>query len=158
MAIAERELIVLGRLPEIRKENYRLSVDDSITVEDKITISLNKIRAEDVSFENDRNTEIVDGDLCGKTLIVRFWKDGDSFIPLGMNNRRKLSDFFIDLKLSVASKGNIPIVCNQAGIVWVAGLRLDDRYKVTKDTKVFYKLKLETFHEPDKSRSKTASR
>jgi tRNA(Ile)-lysidine synthase len=60
-----------------------------------------------------------------------------------MNNRRKLSDLFIDLKLSMASKREIPIVCNHDQIIWVAGLRLDDRFKITKDTKVFFKFKLE---------------
>ena len=59
-----------------------------------------------------------------------------------MNNRRKLSDFFIDLKLSTASKSEIPIVCNQDKIIWIAGLRLDDRFKITEKTKVFYKLEL----------------
>jgi len=59
-----------------------------------------------------------------------------------MKNRRKLSDFFVDLKLSTASKRENPIVCDQDQIIWIAGLRLDDRYKVTENTKVFYKLEL----------------
>ena len=143
MAIAERNLIVFGHLPEISEEIYHLSVNESIRVDDRFTISLNKIRFEDVTFENDRNTEIVDGEKCGREIVVRFWKKGDHFNPLGMKNRRKLSDFFIDLKLSTASKRAIPIVCNHDQIIWVAGLRLDDRFKVTENTKVFFKFKLE---------------
>jgi tRNA(Ile)-lysidine synthase len=143
MAIAERNLIVFGHFPEISEEIYHMSVDESITVDDKFKISLNKIRPDDVSFENDRNTEIVDGDKCDKELMVRFWKKGDHFNPLGMKNRRKLSDFFIDLKLSAALKREVPIVCNRDQIIWIAGLRLDNRFKVTENTKVFYKFKLE---------------
>ena len=86
---------------------------------------------------------IVDGEKCGKEIVVRFWKKGDHFNPLGMKNRRKLSDFFIDQKLSMASKREIPIVCNHDRIIWVAGLRLDDRFKVTENTKEFFKFKLE---------------
>jgi tRNA(Ile)-lysidine synthase len=142
MAIAERNLIVFGHIPEIREEIYHLSVGKTITVDDKYTISLNKIEAEHVSFKNDRNTEFIDGEKSGKKLVVRFWKKGDRFTPLGMKNRRKLSDFFIDLKLSTALKREIPIVCNRHNIVWIAGLRLDDKYKVTEDTKVYYKLEL----------------
>jgi tRNA(Ile)-lysidine synthase len=74
--------------------------------------------------------------------VVRYWKKGDRFKPLGMKNRRKLSDFFVDLKLSTASKREIPIVCHQDRIIWIAGLRLDERFKVTENTKVFYKLEL----------------
>jgi tRNA(Ile)-lysidine synthase len=141
-AIAERNLIVFGHIPEIREEKYNLSVDRSISIDNKYIISLNKIRANHVSFDNDRNVEIVDGEKSGKNLVVRFWKKGDHFNPLGMKHRRKLSDFFIDLKLSTMSKGEIPIVCNQEQIIWIAGLRLDDRFKVTETTKVFYKLEL----------------
>jgi tRNA(Ile)-lysidine synthase len=141
-AIAERSLIVFGQIPENREEIYHLSVDKSIAVDDKYTITLNKIRADHVSFNNDANIEFVDGEKCGQRLVVRFWKKGDHFNPLGMKNRRKLSDFFIDLKLSTALKREIPIVCNQDQIIWVAGLRLDDRFKVTENTKVFYKLEL----------------
>ena len=74
--------------------------------------------------------------------MVRYWKKGDRFKPLGMKNRRKLSDFFVDLKLSTALKRENPIVCDQDQIIWIAGLRLDDRYKVTENTKVYYKLEL----------------
>jgi tRNA(Ile)-lysidine synthase len=141
-AIAERNLIVFGRVSAIREERYHLSLGSRITVDDKYEISLNKIKAEHVSFENDRNTEFVDGDRCGSRLVVRFWQKGDRFKPLGMRNHRKLSDFFIDLKLSTALKREIPIVCDQDQIIWIAGYRLDDQYKVTKRTKLFYKLEL----------------
>ena len=141
-AIAERNLIIFGHISENREEKYNLSVNQSITVDDKYTISLNKIRVNNVSFNKDRNVEIIDGEKSGRNLVVRFWKKGDYFNPLGMKNRRKLSDFFIDLKLSTMSKKEIPIVCNQEQIIWIAGLRLDDRFKVTDKTKVFYKLEL----------------
>ena len=91
---------------------------------------------------NDRNTEFIDGAKCGTRLVVRFWRKGDRFTPLGMRNHRKLSDFFIDLKLSTTLKREIPIVCNQDQIIWIAGYRLDDKYKVTEKTKLFYKLEL----------------
>jgi len=141
-AIAERNLIVFGHIPEIREEIYHLSVGKTITVDNKYMISLNKIGADNVSFDNKRNTEFIDGEKSGKQLLIRFWKKGDRFRPLGMQNRRKLSDFFVDLKLSTASKRKIPIVCHDDQIIWIAGLRLDDRFKVTEKTKLFYKLQL----------------
>ena len=141
-AIAERNQIIFGQIPEIREDIYHLSVDKPVLVDDKYKISMNKLGADDVSFQADRNTEIIDGDKSGNRLVVRYWKKGDRFKPLGMENRRKLSDFFIDLKLSTASKRAIPIVCNQDKIIWIAGIRLDDRFKVTQNTKIFYKLEM----------------
>jgi len=141
-AIAERNLIVFGQIPKNYEEKYNLHLNESIVVNDKYTISLNKISGRSVAFSKDRNVEIIDGDKSGKKLVVRYWKKGDHFTPLGMKHRRKLSDFFIDLKLSTLSKNKVPIVCNTEQIIWIAGLRLDDRVKVTEKTNVFYKLEL----------------
>jgi tRNA(Ile)-lysidine synthase len=57
-----------------------------------------------------------------------------------MRHRRKLSDFFIDLKLSIRMKNETPLVCRGKEIIWIAGQRLDDRYKITEKTKNVYKL------------------
>jgi len=141
-AIAERNVIVFGSIPKNREEIYHLSVGQAIAVDDKYKISLNKIAGDHVSFENDRYTEFIDGDISGNKLIIRYWQKGDRFKPLGMKNHRKLSDFFIDLKLSTTIKRQIPIVCNNDQIIWIAGYRLDDQYKVTDNTRNYYKLQL----------------
>jgi tRNA(Ile)-lysidine synthase len=135
-------VIVFGYSPEIREDIYHLSVGQTIMVDDKYRISLNKIKREHVLFKNDRNTEFIDGDKSGNRLIVRYWQKGDKFTPLGMNNRRKLSDFFIDLKLNTTLKREIPIVCKDEQIIWIAGYRLDDKFKVTDTTTKCYKLEL----------------
>ncbi len=60
---------------------------------------------------------------------------GDYFQPLGMRGRKKLSDFFVQQKINVFDKKNTPIVVNGNGdILWVAGHRIDDRYKITENT------------------------
>ena len=63
-------------------------------------------------------------------LSVRFWQEGDFFYPFGMNGKKKLSDFFNDLKLDIFTKNEIPILCHQNEIVWVTGYRADNRYRV----------------------------
>jgi tRNA(Ile)-lysidine synthase len=141
-AIAERNVIIFGQLPKKSENVYRLSVGQTITVDDKYQISLNKIPADHVLFRNDRNIEYIDGGKCKKQLLVRYWQKGDRFRPLGMKNHRKLSDFFIDLKLSTRRKREIPIVCDKDQIIWIAGYRLDDHYKITEETKTVYKLEL----------------
>ena len=142
IAIAERAHIVFGEEPENNDETYRLEIGKSVTVGDNYTIRYSEIKSGEIKFSKDRHTEVIDGYLAGKVLQVRFWQDGDRFNPLGMRHRRKLSDFFVDLKLNISAKKEIPLVCNKDQIIWIAGLRLDDNFKVTDETKLFYKLEL----------------
>jgi tRNA(Ile)-lysidine synthase len=91
---------------------------------------------EQVIFENNVHKAFVDLDQMIFPLILRTWQEGDRFMPLGMKNYKKLSDFFIDQKVPLPEKENIPILVNGNGeIVWVTGLRQDNRYKVTATTK-----------------------
>ena len=78
----------------------------------------------------------VDTDLLIYPLTLRRWQTGDHFFPLGMKGRKKLSDFFIDQKIPLHQKDEIPLVVNgNGGIIWIGGYRLDDQYKVTDNTK-----------------------
>lgn len=78
----------------------------------------------------------VDLDKLIFPLIIRFWQEGDRFMPLGMRNFKKLSDFFIDQKVALPQKDKIPLLVNGNGeIIWVGGFRTDNRYKVNATTK-----------------------
>lgn len=69
-------------------------------------------------------------------LRIRYWQRGDRFVPFGMKGMKKLSDFFIDRKIPKERKDRIPLLCNGNGdILWIAGLRSDNRYKVTPETR-----------------------
>jgi len=84
--------------------------------------------------------EYIDADTVGTRLVLRTWKRGDWFKPLGMDQRKKVSDFFTNEKISLMRKRMVPILESEGSIVWVCGLRLDQRFRITPATKHVVKL------------------
>jgi tRNA(Ile)-lysidine synthase len=76
-------------------------------------------------------------------LELRSWQPGDAFVPLGMSGTKKLSDFFVDEKVPIERKRRTPVLATEDGnIVWVCGLRIDDRFKITGATTRALRLEL----------------
>lgn len=88
----------------------------------------------------------LDLDLLEFPLILRKWNAGDYFKPLGFGHYKKLSDFFIDRKYSLIDKEETWLLTSGEKIVWILGDRLDDRFKITDQTKNVLKITLKPHH------------
>jgi len=92
---------------------------------------------------NNLFTAYFDLDKTGERLIVRSRQPGDRFQPLGMSQPKKLNEFMIDAKIPQTWRQRIPIICSPEHILWVVGWRIDDRVKVTDNTKQILCLEFE---------------
>lgn len=99
-----------------------------------------KVKKSKFEILRDRNIEYINADKIKFPLTFRNWKQSDYFYPLGLGGKKKLSDYFIEQKIERREKTKIPILLYQNKIIWVVGLRLDDRFKITTETKNIYKL------------------
>ena len=113
------------------------------TVFGDFIISLYPLNCKDIKFNQNADEEFISSDQFKFPLKIRSWKEGDFFYPLGLGKKQKLSDFFINKKIERPEKKKMPVVCSGEEIVWLAGLRLDERYKVRRDGTDCYRLKLQ---------------
>ncbi|MBQ8492870.1 MAG: tRNA lysidine(34) synthetase TilS [Alistipes sp.] len=86
------------------------------------------------TLDQGENVALIDADKLRFPLYVRRWREGDWFVPFGMSGRKKLSDYLIDKKVSMAEKSRQFVLVSGEDIVWVVGRRLDDRFAITPNT------------------------
>ena len=133
--IKDRESFILSPLPE-EEENIRHYIDEvPAEIFSPLPLSFTIVPATDFSIPSHNNMAALDLDKLEFPLILRKWKAGDYFVPLGMKGIKKVSDFLIDCKVPVHKKENVWTLLSGEKIVWIVNYRIDDRYKITSETK-----------------------
>ena len=108
-----------------------------------IQLNLEKIeKTEDFQINTQKNIAQLDYHKLEFPLTIRKWNKGDYFMPLGMQNLKKLSDFFIDQKIPIPEKEKVWIIESGNKIAWIVGLRIDERFKITENTTQIFQLKI----------------
>ncbi|MBC7889835.1 MAG: tRNA lysidine(34) synthetase TilS [Ferruginibacter sp.] len=138
--IKNRNWLVISPIATIECAHVLIEENDHAIVFLNGTISMEKIAKARFSMVNDPLVAQLDPAQIKFPLLLRKWKQGDYFYPLGMQKKKKLSRFFIDQKLSLTQKENTWVIEMDKKIIWVVGKRIDNRYKVTDDTQDVLKI------------------
>ncbi|MHB8853468.1 MAG: tRNA lysidine(34) synthetase TilS [Ignavibacteriaceae bacterium] len=139
-AIRERNVILIHRNEKPKIEiAIKLNLGKSIKVNGK-DFSIKKIINTSPVYTSNKMREYISGDKIKSSFTIRKWKPGDKFYPLGMKGTKNISDFLAEKKIPPSKKKDQLVLTNGNKIVWVVGLRIDDRFKITNNTKKVYEL------------------
>lgn len=134
------------------RESVFLMFDENEVLEDKIIDGLGRflLGKEEFLFENTEmpkswglpiNETYINAKIIKFPLRIRTWKQGDSFHPLGMKGKKKLSDFMIDQKIPLNLKDKVKVLVTEDDeIIWVINHRLDNRFKLSTNTQEVIKV------------------
>lgn len=134
-ATIDRDQLLISGLENLTKNELQLiHGEGNLKINNSQILSF--VFSENINLIADKNCAYVDANSLIFPLILRFREDGDRFKPLGMKSFKKLSDFFVDEKVPLPQKNKVPLLVNGNGeVIWVVGMRQDERYKLTATTK-----------------------
>ena len=109
------------------------SIDKNLFSNAPFPLTVSKSSIPDI-FPKKNNLAYIDFDKLNFPLKIRKWQKGDYFIPLGMKNKKKISDYLIDEKIPLNRKKNTWVVESGNEIVWLVNHRISDRFKISEKT------------------------
>ena len=101
----------------------------------RLWLKFSQESADGFKISGNKRIAALDLDKLTFPLEIRKWQHGDFFFPLGMKKKKKLSDFMIDEKIPLNLKREVFLLTSGNAVVWVVGHRIDDRFKITSETK-----------------------
>lgn len=130
---------------ELEHKPFRYIIENAGTIyinEAKLYLDIKILeKKNDLNF-NSKQVVYFDGDIIGFPLVVRNYRPGDRFQPLGMVGSQKLSDFFINVKMPQPIRGGCPLLEYQDRIIWVIGYRTSEFGKIVSTTQKLIKIEL----------------
>lgn len=139
--LKDRDFLILCPInTEIEVKDYFIAED---TKEVNIPLNITFCKVSDISVGSN-TTIFVDQDKLQFPLVLSRWREGDYFQPFGMEGKsKKVSKLFKDEKLSLIEKENVWILWSGETIVWIVGVRQDERFRVSESTQNILKIQLE---------------
>jgi tRNA(Ile)-lysidine synthase len=137
--LRDRENFIIQPLKELSsglKDEKAFLLDRGIAkIEFPICLNINETENIDSLVMGKDSVACLDLDKLVFPLKLRKWERGDWFVPLGLKGKKKLSDFFVDQKVSLADKEKTWLLTSGDDIAWVIGKRIDNRFRISPKTK-----------------------
>ncbi|KAF0148401.1 MAG: cell cycle control ATPase [Ignavibacteria bacterium] len=131
-------------LLRFQKEEKEIAGEVELTAGSKAKLGNVVVSIKETKLEADpakkKNYELISADGLNDKFLLRAWKHGDLFKPLGFKGTKKMSDFLTDIKIPSSERKNQLVLLNRNKIIWVVGLRISNEVKITNKTKRVYKL------------------
>ncbi len=116
-------------------DNNTLYITEKLNNNDIPELSFSILKKIPEILKTDSDTVLIDFEKIRFPLIVRNYSEGDFFFPFGMKGKKLLSDFFTDKKINLFERERIKLLTTADNqIIWIIGLRSDERFKITKHT------------------------
>ena len=137
--LKDREVLILSKIEHQKETTSYLITENESEIKWPIHLKIERI------FEKStpqKNSIYVSKEALKFPLIIRKWKNGDAFYPLGMQGKKKLSKYFKDEKYSLLEKEQTWLLCNNdETIIWIIGKRQDQRFAASNDQTDFIRIR-----------------
>ena len=142
--LIDRNKIIIEQICDRKEKDMKIPECGTYKFNDKLKFRFSEHEIDsEYRIEKNKNTATIDEALTAFPLMIRHITTGDWFIPFGMKGKKLISDFLTDKKFSVFDKERQLVVTDaQNNILWIAGERSDNRFRVTSRTKKVIKIEL----------------
>ncbi|MBN1638202.1 MAG: tRNA lysidine(34) synthetase TilS [Ignavibacteriales bacterium] len=139
VAIKENDWIIVKKETEnIICKSIKIKIGEKIYFNQGV-IEISRVLNKE-KFNRKKNIEFISGDFLRGDFLLRAWRSGDKFTPLGMKGEKKIADFLAEQKTPNEIKKNQFVLINNGKIVWVVNYRINEKYKILNSTKRIIKL------------------
>ena len=138
-------LVLTSALPVILGTYTLDGPGDTVIAETSIVIRCEIINGAVEDTGDDKRMALINGDKARFPLTIRPRRPGDCFYPSGFGKRKKIQDYFVDMKIPRDERDAIPLLTVKDDIIWVAGYRADERYRVEKGTDRILKFEIKPY-------------
>ncbi len=139
--VIDRSHLIISVIRNV--ENLSCEIPEDISeINTPVNIHVSKFCYMGQSIPKKATFAWLDFDKLNFPIEIRNYREGDYFHPLGMQGRKKLSNFFIDEKISIPQKRKTYVLVSGGQIAWIIGHRIDNRFKITMNTRTVYALEI----------------
>ena len=135
--LKDRMALILREKQGVKRNSFNIS-EAQECISNPISLSFRIVDRKEFELNKSKHVAALDYDKLQFPLELRSWQRGDVFQPLGMSGKKKVSDFFIDEKISLFQKENTWLLCSAGEVVWLVGHRIDERFKLVEPSQKVY--------------------